>query len=165
MSMSELNRQRSQRVRERYQQLEEQARPQRPVMVSSLRSFSYDMPTQHTEVERMMRARSESPAPAPMPSPIPLAESPPPLSKARVPVPSHPQIEQIEPFPLQGGFQQSDVLQQPEACKPDLLAEDCTESQQHDKGKEQHQPSQQLDIHPGQNVLPCKPLSSEQDVV
>lgn len=51
-------------VKERYQQLEEQSRAsQRPVMLPSIRSFSYEcsMPTHETEMERMMRAQSSSP--------------------------------------------------------------------------------------------------------
>lgn len=82
LSATELTRERSQKVRERYQRIEEQAA--RPHLVSNLRSFSYDMPTQHAEMERMVRARSDSPAPAPMPSPMPVAESPPPMLEARV---------------------------------------------------------------------------------
>lgn len=57
-------------VKERYQQLEEQSRQQqaaaqqRPVMLPSIRSFSYEsivMPTHETEMERMTRAQSSSP--------------------------------------------------------------------------------------------------------
>lgn len=72
-----LTRQRSQLVKERYQQLEEQSRQeqqaaaaaqqQRPVMLPSIRSFSYEstvMPTHETEMERMTRAQSSSPPPA-----------------------------------------------------------------------------------------------------
>lgn len=70
-----LTRQRSQMVKERYQQLEEQSRQQqaapapaqqRPVMLPSIRSFSYEsivMPTHETEMERMTRAQSSSPPP------------------------------------------------------------------------------------------------------
>lgn len=157
--MSELNRERSQRVRERYQQLEEQARPQRPVMVSSLRSFSYDLPTQYAEVERMMRARSDSPAPAPVPSPIPLAESPPPLSELRGPVTTYLQ----DRFTLQEEPQQSVVFHQQEALEQNL-AEQQAKSQQCGKAEEQ-QPAQQLDTQPGQTVLPSEPLSWEQEVL
>lgn len=59
---STLTRQRSQVLKERYQQLEEQSRAQRPVMLPSVRSFSYEMPTHETEMETMMRAQSSSPS-------------------------------------------------------------------------------------------------------
>lgn len=57
-------------VKERYQQLEEQSRvataaQQRPVMLPSVRSFSYEMPTHVAEMEAMSRAESTSPPPLP----------------------------------------------------------------------------------------------------
>lgn len=58
ISETDPDRQRSQVVRERYQLIEQMARPQRPVMLSSVRSFSYEYPTQETELQTMMRAQS-----------------------------------------------------------------------------------------------------------
>lgn len=49
-------------MKERYQLLEEQSRAQQPVMLPSVRSFSYEMPTHETEMETMMRAQSSSPS-------------------------------------------------------------------------------------------------------
>lgn len=65
MSQGELTRQKSYLLRQRYQQLEEKLRPQRPVMLPSVRSFSYEMPTQVAEIEAMMRAQSSSPTALP----------------------------------------------------------------------------------------------------
>lgn len=66
-------------VRERYQALEELQRSKslqrslsRPMMLSSVRSFSYDVPTQIAEMERMSNQRS-SPPPPPPPHQTPLS--------------------------------------------------------------------------------------------
>lgn len=49
-------------MKERYQQLEELSRAQRPLMLASVRSFSCEfMPTQEAEMEAMIRAESASP--------------------------------------------------------------------------------------------------------
>lgn len=60
-------------VRERYQALEELERSKslqrslsRPLMLASVRSFSYELPTQLAEMERMSNLRSSSP---PVPPP------------------------------------------------------------------------------------------------
>lgn len=68
-STSQLTREKSQLVRERYRQLEEQA--QRPLMLPSVRSFSYDVPTQAAEMEVMMKAESSSPPPVRTHMPLP----------------------------------------------------------------------------------------------
>jgi hypothetical protein len=66
-------------VRERYQALEELHRSQslqrslsRPKMLSAVRSFSYDLPTQLAEMERMSSQRT-SPPPIPPPPQTPLS--------------------------------------------------------------------------------------------
>lgn len=66
-------------VRERYRALEELQRSQslqrslsRPTMLSSVRSFSYELPTQIAEMERMSNQRT-SPPPIPPPHQTPLA--------------------------------------------------------------------------------------------
>lgn len=66
-------------VRERYQALEEIQRSKslqrslsRPTMLSSVRSFSYELPTQLAEMERMSNQRS-SPPPIPPPHQTPLS--------------------------------------------------------------------------------------------
>lgn len=56
-----LRRQRSHVMKEKYRQLEEQSRAQRPVMVSAVRSFSYEIPTHETEMQAMIRAHDSSP--------------------------------------------------------------------------------------------------------
>lgn len=155
VSMSELTRERSRRVRERYQQLEQRTRPQRPVMMSNLRSFSYDMPTQYAEVKQMMRAYSDSPVAALLPSPTPLAESPPPLVEPRASVPRPRQ----QPVGLDESTQQQGPTQRPEAPEQDLT-EQHLPTQQHGPPEEQ-QRSRQLDNH-RQEVLPCGPLSLNQ---
>lgn len=65
-------------VRERYQALEELQRSRslqrslsRPMMLASMRSFSYEYPTQIAEMERMSNQRS-SPPPIPPPHQTPL---------------------------------------------------------------------------------------------
>lgn len=76
---SEQSQSRGDVVRERYQALEELQRSQslqrslsRPAMLASVRSFSYDVPTQIAEMERMSNQRS-SPPPIPPPHQTPLA--------------------------------------------------------------------------------------------
>ena len=76
-------------MRERYQALEEKQRStslqrslSRPVLMSSVRSFSYEYPTQVAEMERMSNTRSSSP-----PSPHLLPRSAPPGPE---PTPSQP---------------------------------------------------------------------------
>lgn len=66
-------------MRERYQALEELQRSKslqrslsRPTMLSSVRSFSYELPTQLAEMERMSNQRS-SPPPNPPPHQTPLS--------------------------------------------------------------------------------------------
>lgn len=66
-------------VRERYQALEELQRSKslqrslsRPMMLSSVRSFSYELPTQLAEMERMSNQRT-SPPPIPPPHQTPLS--------------------------------------------------------------------------------------------
>lgn len=63
-------------VRERYQALEEQQRStslkrsqSRPVLLSSVRSFSYEYPTQVAEMERMSNMHSSSPSESPTVTP------------------------------------------------------------------------------------------------
>lgn len=160
--MSELTREQSQRVRERYQQLEELARPQRPVMVSSLRSFSYDMPTQHAEVERMMRARSNSPAlvPACVSSPVPLADSPPPMSQSRLAAPSPPLVANSS---LQEGPSQTDFIPQHEDIEQNLTEQRDTHEQ--DGKQEGQQSPQHLDTQPSQDPCACESLSLEKAAV
>ena len=75
---SEQTQSRGDLVRERYQALEELQRStslqrslSRPAMLSSLRSFSYELPTQIAEMERMSSQRS-SPPPNPPPYRTPL---------------------------------------------------------------------------------------------
>lgn len=164
MSMSELTREQSQRVRERYQQLEELARPQRPVMVSSLRSFSYDMPTQHAEVERMMRARSNSPAPAPAPAPapgplsIPLADSPPPLSRSQLAAAS----PRLAILALPEGLQQQGPTQQHECVEQTMTEQD---THKHQGEQEVQQSPKQLDTQSRRDSSSHEPLSSENSAV
>lgn len=76
---SEQSQNRGNVVRERYQALEELHRSKslqrslsRPMMLSSVRSFSYELPTQIAEMERMSNQRS-SPPPAPPPHQTPLS--------------------------------------------------------------------------------------------
>lgn len=76
---SEQSQSRGNVVRERYQALEELQRSKslqrslsRPTMLSSVRSFSYDLPTQLAEMERMSNQRS-SPPPIPPPHQTPLS--------------------------------------------------------------------------------------------
>lgn len=77
LDSSTLKRQRSQIVKERYQQLEEQSRAQRPLMLPSIRSFSYEfMPTHEAEMEAMIRAESSSPRGAKTMSPASCSELP-----------------------------------------------------------------------------------------
>lgn len=66
-------------VRERYRALEELQRSKslqrslsRPMMLSSVRSFSYELPTQIAEMERMSNQRS-SPPPVPPPHQTPFS--------------------------------------------------------------------------------------------
>lgn len=81
ISHDDMTKEKSQFLRERYQHLEEKSRPQRPVMLPSIRSFSYEMPTQAAEMEAMIRAQSSSPAAAPQVTPKP----PPPDSHQEIP--------------------------------------------------------------------------------
>lgn len=76
---SEQSQSRGDVVRERYQALEELQRSKslqrslsRPMMLSSVRSFSYELPTQLAEMERMSNQRS-SPPPIPPPHETPLS--------------------------------------------------------------------------------------------
>lgn len=76
---SEQSQSRGDVVRERYQALEELQRSKslqrslsRPMMLSSVRSFSYELPTQIAEMERMSNQRS-SPPPIPPPHQTPLS--------------------------------------------------------------------------------------------
>lgn len=73
-------------VRERYQALEELQRSKslqrslsRPTMLSSVRSFSYDFPTQIAEMERMSNQRSSPPSPPPHQTPLSTIEAPAPF--------------------------------------------------------------------------------------
>lgn len=83
---SEPSQSRGNLVRERYQALEELQRSKslqrslsRPTMLSALRSFSYELPTQIAEMERMSNQRS-SPPPV-----VPPHQTPPPTDRAFVP--------------------------------------------------------------------------------
>lgn len=77
LNPSEQSQSRGDVLRERYQALEEFQRGKslqrslsRPVMLSSVRSFSYELPTQIAEMERMSSQRSSSPA-VPQPNQTP----------------------------------------------------------------------------------------------
>lgn len=75
---------RSDLVRERYQALEEQQRStglqrslSRPVFLPSVRSFSYEYPTQVAEMERMGNMHSSSPCESPVAVTTPGSEAAP----------------------------------------------------------------------------------------
>lgn len=79
---SEQSQSRCDLVRERYQALEELQRSKslqrslsRPTMLSSVRSFSYDFPTQIAEMERMSNQRSSPPPPPPHQTPLSTIEA------------------------------------------------------------------------------------------